>query len=426
MPPVRPSPGVVTNVDTTPVTAPQNETTIDISPLDSNVRVGGTNDFRTSPSGDVNCGFTRSTDGGVTWSSGILTGITRNNPGSPFDYDAAGDPSVFIADNGTVFYACLAFDRSYGRSAMVVAKSKDGGATWSTPVAIAQSNSSSLFHDKEMITVDNSPTSRFHRRIYVAWTEFMGEPDSSPSQEVVSHSSDGGKTWSTPVVVSGAPSGVEGSHPAVGPDGTVYVSWCKGPLICVNGSAPSQIEVVKSTDGGKTWSAPVSAASLTSLPTTLPGNNFRINSLPTTAVDPMNGNVYVSYAGWTSRADVYVVRSNDGGVTWSHPVAMRPNREDQFFQWMRVSPTGNIWVCYYDQHWNVGTLLDMSCSRSTDGGITFGKAKRFTTASSDPSHDGFGGAFIGDYTGLALDAGGRPHPLWTDTRSGNADAWTAN
>ena len=65
----------------------------------------------------------------------------------------------------------------------------------------------------------------------------------------------------------------------------------------------------------------------------------------------------------------------------------------------------------------------MSCSKSTDG-VTFSKAKRYTTQSSDPANDGFGGAFIGDYTGLALDAAGKPHPLWTDTRTGNADAWT--
>ncbi len=412
-----------TNVDATPVAAAQNETTIDSDPLHPSSLVGGVNDYRSSPSGDVNCGYTASQDNGKTWNSGILTGITRNNPGTPFDYGAAGDPSVFWADNGIVYFACLAFDRSFARSAIVVAKSKDGGITWSKPVAVAHSETGDLVNDKEMITVDNASGSPFHGRIYVAWTEFAGDPDGSPSQEVISHSSDRGKTWSKPVVLSGAPSGVEGSHPVVGPDGTVYVSWCSGAEICVNGSAPSQIMVTKSTDGGKTWTEPVAAASLTSLPATLPGDKFRINSLPTTAVDPVNGDVYVSYAGEAQDANVYVVRSTDGGATWSKPLGMRPGRDDQFFQWMRVSPAGIVWICAYDQHWNVGTLLDMSCWKSSDG-VTFGKAIRYTTESSDPAHDGFAGAFIGDYTGLALDGSGNPHPLWTDTRSGNADAWS--
>jgi hypothetical protein len=226
-------------------------------------------------------------------------------------------------------------------------------------------------------------------------------------------------------VISGPPSGVEGSHPAVGPDGTVYVAWCSGPTICVNGSATSTQYVSKSTDGGKTWGSPVAAATFQNLPASLPGNAFRINSLPTAGVNPVNGDVYITYAGEGTDANIYFVRSTDDGATWSKPLAMRPGTEDQFFQWMRVSPTGTIWICYYDQHWNSGTLLDMSCASSTDG-VTFTKSTRYTTQSSDPANDGFGGAFIGDYTGLALDGGGNPHPLWTDTRSGNADAWVAN
>jgi len=80
----------VTNVNTTQNAQAQNETTIDINPLDGEVLVGGMNDYRASPSGDVNCGFARTSDSGLTWTAGILTGITRNN-GGPFNYDAAGD-----------------------------------------------------------------------------------------------------------------------------------------------------------------------------------------------------------------------------------------------------------------------------------------------------------------------------------------------
>jgi Neuraminidase (sialidase) len=309
---------------------------------------------------------------------------------------------------------------------MLIAKSTDGGATWSTPVAVAKSNVETLFHDKEMLTVDNSPTSPFHGRVYMAWTEFVGPPDASQSQEVISRSKDGGATWSKPVVLSGALGNVEGSHPVVGPDGTVYVAWCGGPSIC-EGTGAATIFITRSTDGGKTWKAPVPAVNFQSVPSSLPGNAFRLNSFPTAGVNPVNGDVYLSYAGTgASNADVSFIRSSDKGKTWSSPLKMKSSKEDQFFQWMRVSSTGTIGLCYYDQHWNVGTLLDMSCTSSTDGGVSFTKATRFTTQSSNPASDGFGGQFIGDYTGLALDGGGHPHPLWTDTRTGNADAWTAN
>jgi hypothetical protein len=68
----------------------------------------------------------------------------------------------------------------------------------------------------------------------------------------------------------------------------------------------------------------------------------------------------------------------------------------------------------------------MSCSRSFDGGLSFKPAKRVTTQSSDPALDGFGGAFIGDYNGMSMGRNDLPRVLWTDTRTGNAEAFTAN
>jgi len=407
----------LTNINTTQDLQPQNETTIDINPLAGEVMVGGANDYRVSPSGDVNCGFARSADGGMTWTAGILLGITNGN-GGPFNYQAAGDPAVYYAADGTVHYVCLGFDRSFARSGLLHSRSSNGGVTWSTPVAIVQSETSNVFHDKEMLTIDTSPSSPFQGNLYVQWTQFLN----TGSKMFISVSSNGGDTWTEPVLISGAQSGVQGASPAVGPDGTVYTSWCSP---CGGGAA--RIWVNTSSDGGATWGSPIQAATLTGLPSPLPGNGFRVNSFPTAAVNQVTGHVYVAYADYAAgNADIRFVRSTDGGASWSVPIRVnsRP-QDDQFFQWMDVSPSGGLWICYYDQSWNGTNWLDMSCSSSTNGGVSFGEAKRMTTVSSNPANDGFGGTFIGDYNGLAVLGSRNPRALWTDTRTGNAEAFVS-
>lgn len=409
----------IANVDTTQDLAAQNETTIAVSLPDGNMIVGGANDYRTAGNNDVNCGYARSGDGGLTWSAGIIDGITVGN-GGPFDYEAAGDPAVYADRDGTFHYVCLAFDRDFERSGLLVSSSTDGGQTWSVPVAIVQSLTASDFQDKEMLTIDLSPSSPFSNSLYVQWTRFTS--GFAVARSYIASSTDGGQTWSRPVRVSGNQVEVEGASPAVGPDGTVYASFCSP---CEDSA---RIWVNRSFDGGGTWGTPVQAATLTGLPSPLPGNSFRVNSFPTAAVDPIAGTVYVTYADYASgNADIMLVRSTDRGLTWSTPsrVNSRP-QDDQFFQWMGVSRSGIIGICYYDQSWNAMNWLDMSCSRSFDGGLSFKPAKRATTESSDPALDGFGGAFIGDYTGLSMGRNNLPRVLWTDTRTGNAEAFTAN
>ncbi|MBI5168727.1 MAG: hypothetical protein HZA61_04480 [Candidatus Eisenbacteria bacterium] len=90
--------------------------------------------------------------------------------------------------------------------------------------------------------------------LYVSYSRFVG---GSTSQIEFIRSTDGGATWSVPQVMHDASqnNNVQGSRPVVGPDGEVYLYWYE------YGFPLSRHHVRKSTDGGLTWGPDVVAAS---------------------------------------------------------------------------------------------------------------------------------------------------------------------
>src|SRR5260370_37065945 len=80
-----------------------------------------------------------------------------------------------------------------------------------------------------MIAADTNPSSPNANTVYVAWdttVEGKGGPSSSGIQ--FSRSTDGGQTFSTPLVISDTGGGQRvgiGADPFVGPDGRVYGAW---------------------------------------------------------------------------------------------------------------------------------------------------------------------------------------------------------
>ena len=87
----------------------------------------------------------------------------------------------------------------------------------------------------------------------------------------------------------------------------------------------------------------------------------------------------------------------------------------QWFQWLAFNRSGKLVVSYYDRQYGndeVTGYSDVSISASSDL-TTFGV--RRATSSSLPPPTQFSGSFWGDYAGLsALDTA---HPIWSDTRN---------
>src|SRR6185437_12289963 len=241
------APDVTVNQDT--AAAPQNETAIAVDPNNALRVVAGANDYVTrtwsctiagtpcSALGDGYSGTYFSNDGGQHWCcvstdpahlGTQIPGVERLTGGI---YDAGGDPAVAFDSRGNVYYSGLGFDRTSPPSTVAVNRGtfdSTGALTWGPPTFINPTAAPSTLNDKPWIAVDANVSSPFRDRVYVTWTRFIFNAHSgayvqSPISFV--YSTDGGKTFSSPKLISGNVLYGQGSHPAVGPDGTLYVFW---------------------------------------------------------------------------------------------------------------------------------------------------------------------------------------------------------
>src|SRR5260370_1555272 len=341
------APDVTVNQDT--AAAPQNETTIAVDPNNPNRVVAAANDYVTrtwtctlpdgsacSRHGDGYSGTYVSNDGGKTWccasmldgsSQGTLIPGVTHLSGGP--YDAGGDPAVTFDSRGNAYYAGLGFDRTAPPNTVAVNRGSfngRGALSWSAPTFINQTTSPSTFNDKEWIAADANSGSPCVDRICVTFYRFIFNPINgfyvqSPIMEA--HSSDGGRTFSAPQLIGAPAIYSQGSRPVVAPDGTVYVFFDGATRL----AALDSTYVVKSTDGGQTFSSPIQISTLNEISPPA-DTRFRVNSFPAADVAP-NGDVY---AAWSTEMDdafgghaaaVYT-KSSARAPSWSTPALIFP------------------------------------------------------------------------------------------------------
>jgi hypothetical protein len=203
----------------------------------------------------------------------------------------------------------------------------------------------------------------------------------------LSSSTDGGQTWSTPLTVASG-SNPNGFYPAPGVNGEVYVSWMN-PL----GGDNARLYVRYSSDGGQSWAgSAVQVAQLgpsSGSPPQCFNRDFNV-TFPSPAVDRSNGahrgRVYLTYCdGGPGNFDVYLKYSDDKGQTWSPAAKLNDNdnTSEQFWPQVHVGPYGRVTVCWYDRRNAQGgnSLCDFYVTQSVDGGQTWGPNRRISDTS---------------------------------------------
>jgi tetratricopeptide (TPR) repeat protein len=423
----------VTEVAVTTNSYDQSETAISVDPLDQDNLMIVWNDFYLFyPSNNwVLPGYAFSSDGGTTWSTSHIT------PDSSYLYGV--DPSCAFDQSGYAYFCYFASEIKYDEGPLYVSRTANAGSTWTHFQAYDGEA------DKPYMAVDNTSGS-YDGRIYVSWTDF--EDDTLTIE--FTYSANQGSTWSTPctLVTAGDTSSavklfpkpletkdeildpfVQGSVPAVGPNGELYVVW-------VN-SITSSIEMRKSTDGGATFGNIITVSDSVNITFMIPWGLFRISTLPTIAVDQNTGNIYVAYveAIWEDPhrkqpqlVDLWIslVRSTDGGQNWSSPIIPTDttfaDSSFQFYPWLSVDPSGMVQLAYCDDRADPLDSVDVYLAESLDNGQSFYMPNRRITSVSMDIYDA---TWPSDYIGITSGAG---HALlaWGDSRNGNSDIYFAN
>jgi hypothetical protein len=169
-----------------------------------------------------------------------------------------------------------------------------------------------------------------------------------------------------------------------------------------------------------------------------PGGSFRVLTLPT-ACAGAGQSVAAAWADYRQGVSrIYYALSNNGGASWLTGPSGQPllyqqvAANQQHFHPQIVSAPGGVMGCAFYEFGPKPSkyLIDVILALSYDGGSTFSQQFTVTDQPWDPSidapwsHGDPNVTFIGDYFGLDASNEGL-YPLWTDTRTGIQELWTA-
>jgi len=415
----------VGTIVTATTSQPEAEEVIAIDPNNHSNLVGMITDFSLRTNGLGTTRYSISTNGGAAWNDTFvpLSGGTTPTTSDGAVWADNRDPSIGIDKLGNVFlsgiYAQAPGSGPHPGSGVYVCVGVLPSVTLTAsvcrPVFTNTSTSDTFSEDKDSLAVDNSSASS-SGYVYVTWIHFTGCSSTGCTMKyiAVSRSTDHGATWSTPMLLTSGMTDVEWPQMTVGSDGTVYASF---EVSLGNGQAQHMLSM--STDGGQTFSTPTaitpSYADVTFTTT------YRKNSGPTIVVSPVSGAEYVYdiYAQQNGTgSDIVVTRSLQpkGAGGFTTPISVNDSTAGQrIFPSAAVDNGGILHMSWFDTRNASGTAqYDIYATYSTDNSATFAPNARVTPALISA------GMFIGDYAGMVAEpSGGIAHPVWT---SGGSNA----
>jgi hypothetical protein len=434
----------------------QNEPSVAVDPGNPAIMVAGSNDYCAeiqNGSGNVWAGYYRSTDGGAHWSNSLVPGYPADDSGagtaSPAHGScaAAGDPTQSFDGVGHLYYGFICFNRTKPTNGSIyVARYDDHGASYVRTVRVERGTPSvwGLFQDKINIAVDQSVDGGTSGNVYVAWARYPGQ--AANNVLFFTRSTDGGRTFEEPLRLTGGHAEEQFADIGIGPQGAVYVTYRE---IAHQKSTQNRIRIVRSTDGGQSFSAPTTVASIDPFdstdfgPDTCGDGPFacengltyaRFSSLSAVAADADGVHVVWSARDGDGQAKIFA-RNSPNGLSWPTPADTLNDvgTGHQFFPDI-ASGGGTLSVVFQDSRadtayspdlppgntpagTNSGNFVHAFLARSIDGGDTWSESQ-VSGAGTNPNWEvrsSMRSPFFGDYNYVSA-AGSTVGAVWTDTR----------
>ncbi len=329
---------------------------------------------------------------------------------------------------------------------------------WMDPVLVSK-QSSTTFSDKSQLWADNAASSPFFGNVYVCWASFRSnsQGNASPQPLIVAASTDAGDTW-TQKQVTAASNNPFNTNQGFGRSGCTIRTDSHGVVYVVAEQfavgTPGQDShlLVKSFDGGSSWTKPVSIGQVvdtcfllqfdgTGLRCVMDGvGGARDDLSATPSIDIANGaptgagatneivRTWVDGRDGVNHEHVFVSFSTDGGTTWSAPAAAESAGDHGYYSAIAISPKGTDAYVVYNAfttpldstgdlpHTLVGVVKHADIGASGAPGA-FGELNRGKSGDArGSSQNNLWLEFLGDYVyAVATDTYGAA--VWNDVRN---------
>ncbi|HXH33050.1 MAG TPA: sialidase family protein [Plantibacter sp.] len=293
---------------------PQNETSVDINPVDTRNVMTSQNDYRL---GFGSSGINASTDNGNHFYT-LIAPFPSLPSGD--NLDGGGDPVSVFDRAGIAYYADINFNRTDDTNGIWVRRSTNGAFTWSRPCVAIDSTPADPTDDQARCGGTGDPRQPGDGTVVFDQDNDLLANGSVPFNDKEYMTAGPRPAGVTPVSFTPIQDQPFPTPAALVGVDRLYVTWTRFT------ATDATIQFSFSDDQGRSWSPPKAISGSAPFCTFGAGNACDFNQFSVPTVNPATGLLGITFENFnTPDENQYLfVRSRDGGTTFEGPFFITP------------------------------------------------------------------------------------------------------